>query len=245
MILNSNGAKDNVILDVYDVYVKQKDTGKVLAMQRLTNVSLEQTANSSEIRAGKSNSLVMTLQDGKTLKVTLETPVFYYEILALQLGQNIQTATGEKYIAETADVKAGKVSLKYTPKTNSVKVYDKDGEEVTSTVTAKDVTLTGTTDGEKVRIIYQTALSVEAEFLEINAKTFPKAVELQLITEVYNNEEEHIADMIIDIDSAKLAAEFNMSKASTREGMTQTLVFDCLADASGKMGRITFDKPSA
>lgn len=244
MILNSNGAKDLVILDVYDAYIKSKDTGNVLAMQRLTNVSLEQTANSSEIRAGKSNALVMTLQDGKTLKVTLETPIFYYEVLAMQLGQNIQTATGQKYIAETATVKAGKVSLKHTPVTGSVKAYDEDGKNLTITVSAKEVTVTGGVDGGNIKLVYQTALSIDAEFLEINAKTFPKAVEIQLITEVYNNEEEHVADMIIDIPTAKLASEFNMSKASTREGMVQTLVFDCLADSSGKMGAITFDKPS-
>lgn len=234
-LINSN-FKDYLLVDIYDM-VLVDDMNNVIMNDRLTNCSVECTAESTPVKAGKGNSLVATLKSAKELKVTTEYPVFNYDLLVAQMAGKVVKKAGKTFKSERVTLDSTKkATLKDTPVTGGVlKAFGKTGE-VTATITGKEITATTGASGDELKVVYEVATSPETEVVEINSKNFPKSYKMYLTTLVIDAEENPIGYLTLTFPKAKMSSDFNMSVASERNANPQSIVFDILSASDGALG---------
>ena len=111
------------LLKVFDVYLYDIETGKILGVQEnLTSTALSQAVEKAEIRNGRSNSKWSEIEYNKSVTFELSTNVFDKDMLALKCGVKPEEATEMYTEAFTETVSSSReLTLPATPK---------DGEEV-------------------------------------------------------------------------------------------------------------------
>ena len=128
------GNKDNLefLLSVADVLLLDSKTGTQLASATLKSHSMNQTVDTTEIRAGQANDVLATIKNNKTIEVTIEDVQQKHEFIAMMLGAQMQTgATVDAYVLPQGLVVASnKVQLPQTPKEGEEIVVTKANGEV-------------------------------------------------------------------------------------------------------------------
>lgn len=144
------------LLTVANVMLLDKKTKAQLATATLKTNSMSQSVTSSEIRAGQFNSVLTTINSDKTIAYTIEDVCQKREFIAMMLGSSItKEASVEAYVLPQVMVVGaeGKVTLPETPlNTAEVKFSRAEGESVTATVSGKEATLTGASEGDEVYV---------------------------------------------------------------------------------------------
>ena len=121
-----------LLLDVFDLYCYDSETGKLLFMsENLTQSSISGTADESEVRNGRGNNLFATLSSNKTLTIECTTNAFSFDSLAFMAGTTVHTGEGVSYTSsQKLKLTGNKLTLAETPQnTAEVQVF-KDGAEV-------------------------------------------------------------------------------------------------------------------
>lgn len=170
----------------------------------------------------------------RTGTLRIETQMQTMKLYQLITGANVETSAS--FIQrEVLTPASGKVTIAKTPVEGSVAVYaeaDDCGTELTSSVSDKEVTITGAPDG-KVVVYYMTALSGVSN-LKITAKSFPKAMTVYGETYMKTEDDEIIPYKMI---AYKATAQSSMSVDFSNDGdpTSLTITLDLMADKDGNI----------
>ena len=85
MALNFKKNDMEFLLSVADVLLLDKD-GHQLASATLKSHSMNQTVDTTEIRAGQANDVLATIKNNKTIEVTIEDVQQKHDFIAMMLG---------------------------------------------------------------------------------------------------------------------------------------------------------------
>ena len=207
-----------LLLDVFDLYCYDSETGKLLFMsENLTQSSISGTADESEVRNGRGNNLFATLSSNKTLTIECTTNAFSFDSLAFMAGTSVHTGQGVSYTSTQKLKLAGTtLTLAEEPQnTAEVQVF-KDGVEVQNIqVSGTQVTISGGSEGAEYLVMpYSYTSTHEAEEIVINAQDFPSACKVVLKGVERDQNSKIVADMSFIFDRAKPQNDFSIDTSS-------------------------------
>ena len=230
-----------LLLDVFDLYCYDAETGKLLFMsENLTQSSISGTADESEVRNGRGNNLFATLSSNKTLTIECTTNAFSFDSLAFMAGTKVITGQGLGYTAaQRLKLAGGKLTLAEEPaNTSEVQVF-KDGVEVSNVqVSGKNVTITAGQDGAEYLVMpYSYRDNGDFEEIVIKAQDFPSACKVVLKGVERDRNSKIVADMSFIFDRAKPQNDFAIDTSSELSAKDTTLTLKVL-NSDGTLARI-------
>ena len=185
------------LLSVADVLLLDKD-GHQLASATLKSHSMNQTVDTTEIRAGQANDVLATIKNNKTIEVTIEDVQQKHEFIAMMLGSEIQDDVEvEAYVMpQGLTVAGGKVTLPHEPKEGVKPALTKvDGTPIETTFTGmQSGNLTGVQDGDIVYVEgYPYVISEDTMKIAIKSDEFAGSYKMVLDEQVFNADMQVIA----------------------------------------------------
>ena len=230
-----------LLLDVFDLYCYDSETGKLLFMsENLTQSSISGTADESEVRNGRGNNLFATLSSNKTLTIECTTNAFSFDSLAFMAGTAVHTGQGVSYTStQKLKLASGKLTLAKEPQnTAEVQVF-KDGVEVSNPqVSGTQVTISGGSEGAEYLVMpYSYASTEQAEEIVINAQDFPSACKVVLKGVERDQNSKIVADMSFIFDRAKPQNDFSIDTSSELSAKYTTITLKVL-NSNGKLATI-------
>ena len=193
-----NFAKNNMefLLSVADVLLLDKD-GNQLASATLKSHSMNQTVDTTEIRAGQANDVLATIKNNKTIEVTIEDVQQKHDFIAMMLGGTIKKdQTVDAYVMpQGLKVVGGTVTLPQKPKSGNPKLTKADGTPVEATFTEKvSSSLIGVEDGDIVYVEgYAYTSSADNMLINIESDKFAGSYKMILDEQVFNADMQVIA----------------------------------------------------
>ncbi|NFH00787.1 hypothetical protein FC831_10755 [Clostridium botulinum] len=223
----------SLIADVFELAFYQN--GKIaITSETLTDGDIEVKVSKNEVKGGRGNGKIATLHSGRDINVKCTDPCFDYNILALNLGQEIVVGKGvahcmtRKYeVKKTTGDKLG-ITLEETPlDLKELEIYYK-GEKLTTTtdytITTKAIEFTGSKLKEHDNVTvrpYSYESDEDAERISINASTYAEGGKLVLETLEKDTNEKAIARIQYVFPSAQPAGDFTVStKSEVKESPT-------------------------
>ncbi len=199
---------DVMLLQVVEKEEGQKETIQ-LASATLKSHSMNQTVDTTEIRAGQANDVLATIKNNKTIEVTIEDVQQKHDFIAMMLGSSIEdnAKTVDAYVmpqglevGKTVGGKGGEgqIVLPQKPKAGEVlEVRTVDGKELTPQIGEDNVvSLTGETlkDGDIVYISgYAYAAPTDNMKISIKSDKFAGSYKMVLDEQVFNADMQVIA----------------------------------------------------
>lgn len=193
-----NFAKNNMefLLSVADVLLLDKE-GRQLASATLKTHSMNQTVDTTEIRAGQANDVLATIKNNKTIEITIEDVQQKHDFIAMMLGSEIREGqTVDAYVMpQGLKVQDGKVTLPQTPKTGNPKLVKADGTKVEATFTEKQSSsLEGVQDGDILYVEgYAYVSSTDNMLINIKSDQFAGSYKMILDEQVFDADMKIIA----------------------------------------------------
>ena len=198
-----NFAKNNMefLLSVADVLLLDGH-GNQLASATLKSHSMNQTVDTTEIRAGQANDVLATIKNNKTIEVTIEDVQQKHDFIAMMLGSEIKpNQTVDAYVMpQGVEVKEGKITLPQVPKSGQeVKVCKADGSALTVEFDDQGVSTTGLTGlGSDDKILYISGYAYAAPtdenmLISIKSDEFAGSYKMVLDEQVFNADMQVIA----------------------------------------------------
>ena len=198
------GNKDNLefLLSVADVLLLDSETGTQLASATLKSHSMNQTVDTTEIRAGQANDVLATIKNNKTIEITIEDVQQKHDFIAMMLGSAMEDAASTVDAYELPKgvklIEANKLTLAHAPKDGEeVKVTDAAGQELAtldgdgSTV---EVTVTGKRVGDIVYVSgYAYAAPADSQKIVIKSDRFAGSYKMVLDEQVFDADMKIIA----------------------------------------------------
>ena len=193
------GNKDNLefLLSVADVLLLDAKTGTQLASATLKSHSMNQTVDTTEIRAGQANDVLATIKNNKTIEVTIEDVQQKHDFIAMMLGGAIlEDQTVDAYVMpQGVKVKGNTVTLPQKPKSGNPKLTKADGTPVEATFTEKESSvLTGVEDGEILYVegyVYES--NADNMLINIESDQFAGSYKMVLDEQVFDADMQVIA----------------------------------------------------
>lgn len=238
--------KKNILLDVFDIYGRDKTTGKYIFQQEnLTSSAINGTADTTEVRNGRGNSLFATLNTNKSITVEVASNTFSFEQIAMLAGTTVSNNVAGVTYAPAQKISctsAGQIELEYTPKDkdkDKLEIY-KDGKVVAvDSIAGKTVTITGAEVGDTYKVLpYQIDFqSGDYDVIDIKADEFPEAVELIIKGVERDENSKVVAELTFVFDRCKPSNDFSLSTASSGEPADNTITFNAL-NSDGSLAKI-------
>jgi len=198
----------------------------------LTDSSIDAKVQSTDVKAGKGNSLLGVLHSDREISVSLSDVSFRYDWLCAQLGQSITTGAGIGYsMPYWATVETGiKVTLSATPlNTADLNIFNSAGVKLalTTDFTVLNGVVTivkaGIAVGDKVEVrTYSYTTSALTETILIDNAVFAKGVKAILSTVEVDEVTEtatHTLEWIFD--NALLDGNFKIDTKSAKAANVQ------------------------
>lgn len=232
--------EEQLWLDIFTVTVLDSKNN-VICMDALTQADLGIEVSSNEIRGGQGNRLIATVGADKKFNITTSEPVFRLDSLALSMGSEIKTYSGDVYCpAKMYDVTSEKkIILENTPTNkNTIIAYGEDGEKIESSdiaLSGKEITFTAYS-GKKAMIVYQYAAPSGTKVIEINSKNFPKECKMVLEAPIISTGEEITSYIQLVIPRVKPDGNWSLSMGSNREAVASEIKWNVLSNSNGRLG---------
>lgn len=244
-IFDQYGLKEVANVTFYDI-----KTGKpVLFLDSLKVSTIETTAENVEARGGWGNPALITWDYNKEVNVTLEDALFSAASLRTIMGAGIEVASSNT--KQTIDINeeliidsAGKVTLSYTPKTNTSVAYldSTDGEYKTVTAAAGKATVgTSSDEGKAIRVFYKTEVdgtNGEAVTITIDANKFGGTYRVVGDTIVRSKETGEDEPFQFVIEKAKINNEVTFTMEAEGDPATFNLPLRVLRDDHSTMFKL-------
>ena len=199
------GTKDNLefLLSVADVLLLD-EKGNQLASATLKSHSMNQTVDTTEIRAGQANDVLATIKNNKTIEITIEDVQQKHDFIAMMLGSAMEdaAATVDAYeLPKGMPLKsATELELAHAPKVaEEVKVTDATGKSLgtlTGNGTDKVVTVSGDAlkAGDIVYVSgYAYAAPADSQKIVIKSDRFAGSYKMVLDEQVFDADMKIIA----------------------------------------------------
>ena len=184
------------LLSVADVLLLDKQ-GHQLASATLKSHSMNQTVDTTEIRAGQANDVLATIKNNKTIEVTIEDVQQKHDFIAMMLGGAIlEDQTVDAYVMpQGVKVHGNTVTLPQKPKSGNPKLTKADGTPVEATFTEKESSpLTGVEDGEILYVegyVYES--TADNMLINIESDQFAGSYKMVLDEQVFDADMQVIA----------------------------------------------------
>lgn len=239
--------QEELLLSVADVLLIDNKTDLEYASATLASHNISQSVDSSEIRAGRKNAVICTLESNKTITVEVEDVHANRDWIAIAMDAKLED--GLTIDARHLPVKlvvddSLKVKLPKVPKNPSeVKFFDAERKEVTSTAgTDGEFTLAGVQKGDVVEtssFIYE----AEADVMEIGGEGQGRSFSMFLEETVMNNDMEVIATKTTFFPRVVPDSSFTMEGTSELAEQNVTYTFTVVqADGFDYLGQIYYVK---
>ena len=231
------GTKDNLefLLSVADVLLLD-DKGNQLASATLKSHSMNQTVDTTEIRAGQANDVLATIKNNKTIEITIEDVQQKHDFIAMMLGGKMEdaAATVDAYELPKGMPLASETTLElaHAPKQGEeVKVTDATGKPL-GTLTGNGTDKVVTVSGEnlaKDKIVYVSGYAYEApaksQKIVIKSDRFAGSYKMVLDEQVFDADMKIIARKQTVLHKVIPNDSFTLDGSSERAEKTASYTF--------------------
>ncbi|WP_310877163.1 hypothetical protein [Priestia megaterium] len=243
------------IADVFEALVFDKN-GEVICQDTLQQANIQVEVEENEVRGGQGNDLLLTLHGAKNVTITLNNPVWNFELLAMRLGSDVVTGASVAYATHSYKTAATGVAANTTeitldkePIEGTLKMEMSDGTPIAGyTVNGKTVVISDVVvqDGDEIKVLtYQYNTPASTKTTVIDSKKFPPDVKIVLQTLKIDDQEQPEAFLQFQFDRAKPASNFTMNTQSQREAAVDEQTFKVMkpkgSDQLGTLKEIPID----
>lgn len=167
---------------------------------------------------------------------TVETQMQTAKLYQLITGADLETTADFMHREVLTADATGKVTLTKSPVGTTVYAYE-DGDDcgtaLDATVSGKDVTIDGASEGDKIIVYYATKLT-NVTNLRITSKNFPRAVRIEAST-FQKTEDDEIIPYHMIAYKATAQSNFDVSFSNDGDPVSLTITFDLMVDDDGNL----------
>ena len=239
--------EEELLLSVADVVLIDITNGAAegveYATASLKSHNISQTVDTSEIRAGRKNAVIATLESNKTITVEIEDVHANRDWLAIAMdaefeeGQTVEVRVLPQKLTVATDLS---ITLAKAPKDSKVTVIRDNGQKVEVAVSDGKGTVTGASAGEVVQVASYLH-DATADVITVGGEGQGRAFAMYLEESVFNNDMQVIATKTTYFPRVVPESSFSMSGSSELAEQNMTYTFT-VAQAEGKdfLGQIFY-----
>ena len=237
--------EEELLLSVADVVLIDLKTNLEYATASLKSHNISQTVDTSEIRAGRKNAVIATLESNKTITVEIEDVHSNRDWLAIAMDADMAEATSVdvRVLPQKLTVSdALTVTLPKVPKDPSKLTFVHPTKTVTvGSHTGAVITLDGVAEGDVVEVASYVTLADAADIITLGGEGEGRAFAMYLEESVFNNNMEVIATKTTFFPRVVPESSFSMSGSSELAEQNMTYTFT-VAQAEGQdfLGKIYY-----
>lgn len=239
--------QEELLLSVADVLLIDNKNDIEYASATLASHNISQSVDSSEIRAGRKNAVICTLESNKTITVEIEDVHANRDWIAIAMDAEIleKSAFDARHLPVKLVVDdALKVKLPKVPKNpDEVKFFSAERADVAATPgTDGEFTLTGVQKGDVVETSSFVYVA-DADVMEIGGEGMGRSFSMFLEETVMNNDMEVIATKTTFFPRVVPDSSFTMEGTSELAEQNMTYTFTVVqADGFDYLGQIYYVK---
>ena len=238
--------QEELLLSVADVLLIDNETGLEYASATLKSHNISQSVDTAEIRAGRKNAIIATLENNKTITVEIEDVHANRDWIAIALNTDVaeETTIDIRVLPKKFVVNAEKkVTLDKTPKTGqTVKFYGADRQLVEAQAGTGGVyTLSAANAGDVVECSSYLTTVAKADVMHIGLESAGRTFSMFLEESVFNNDMKIIATKLTHFPNVTADSNFSMAGSSELAEQNVTYTFTVkAADGLDELGTITY-----
>ena len=238
--------QEELLLSVADVVLIDLVSNVEYASASLKTHNISQTVDTSEIRAGRKNAVIATLESNKTITVEIEDVHANREWLAIAMDAEFaasQSAVEVRVLPQKLTVATDlTIDIAKAPVGNKITVILADGETKELTVDGGKATVTGAKQGDVVEVMSYLHTAT-ADVITVGGEGQGRAFAMFLEESVFNNDMKVIATKTTFFPRVVPESSFSMSGSSELAEQNMTYTFT-VAQAEGKdfLGQIYYVK---
>ena len=238
--------QEELLLSVADVLLIDNETGLEYASATLKSHNISQSVDTAEIRAGRKNAIIATLENNKTITVEIEDVHANRDWIAIALNTDVaeETSIDVRVLPKKFVVNAEKkVTLDKTPKTGqTVQFYGADRKLVASQAGEDGkYTLSTAKEGDVVECSSYLTTVAKADVMHIGLESAGRTFSMFLEESVFNNDMKIIATKLTHFPNVTADSNFSMAGSSELAEQNVTYTFTVkAADGLDELGTITY-----
>ena len=238
--------QEELLLSVADVLLIDNETGLEYASATLKSHNISQSVDTAEIRAGRKNAIIATLENNKTITVEIEDVHANRDWIAIALNTDVaeETSIDVRVLPKKFVVNAEKkVTLDKTPKSGqTVQFYGADRQLVAATAGTGGVyTLSAANAGDVVECSSYLTTVPKADVMHIGLESAGRTFSMFLEESVFNNDMKIIATKLTHFPNVTADSNFSMAGSSELAEQNVTYTFTVkAADGLDELGTITY-----
>ena len=221
--------EEEFLLSVADVLLVDLESGMEYATATLASHNISQSVDTTEIRAGRNNAVIATLESNKTITVEIEDVHANRDWIAIAMDAELAEKSNLDVVVlpQTLKVVDGKVTLAREPKAQeTLLAYNKkDGSSVTIQAAGKVGTVTGAEEGDIILVASYKSTAEEADLMEIGGEGAGRAFAMYLEESVFNNNMKVIATKTTYFPRVVPESSFTMEGSSELAEQNMTYTF--------------------
>ena len=238
--------EEELLLSVADVTLIELTSGSAgaeFATASLKSHNISQTVDTSEIRAGRNNAVIATLESNKTITVEIEDVHANRDWIAIAMDAELVEEKDFDVVVlpQTLKVEDKKVRLSRTPKADeTLLAYNKkDGTPVT--ISKDGAVSTGAENGDIILVASYKTQATKADVMEIGGEGEGRAFAMYLEESVFNNNMKVIATKTTYFPRVVPESSFTMEGSSELAEQNMTYTFT-VSQPEGEtfLGRIIY-----
>ena len=229
--------EEELLLSVADVTLIDNETKAEYATASLKSHNISQSVDTSEIRAGRKNAVIATLESNKTITVELEDVHANRDWLAIAMDSELAAKTNVdvRVLPQKLKVEDGmKITLAKEPKNDKDVKIMKDGVELEATVGSsnkKEFTISqegagaDLKTGDVVTVMSYVYSAKAAEVMAIGGEGVGRSFAMYLEETVFNNDMAVIATKTTYFPRVVPESSFTMEGSSELAEQNMTYTF--------------------
>ena len=219
--------EEEFLLSVADVLLVDLESGMEYATATLASHNISQSVDTTEIRAGRNNAVIATLESNKTITVEVEDVHANRDWIAIAMDAELveKESFDVVVLPQTLKVEDMKVKLAREPKAEeTLLAYNKkDGSAVT--IQANGAVSSGAENGDIILVASYKSTATAADVMEIGGEGAGRAFAMYLEESVFNNNMKVIATKTTYFPRVVPESSFSMEGSSELAEQNMTYTF--------------------
>ena len=219
--------EEEFLLSVADVLLIDLESGMEYATATLASHNISQSVDTTEIRAGRNNAVIATLESNKTITVEVEDVHANRDWIAIAMDAELveKKQFDVVVLPQTLKVEDKKVKLSREPKADeTLLAYNKkDGSPVT--ISKDGAVSAGAENGDIILVASYKAAAEKADVMEIGGEGAGRAFAMYLEESVFNNNMKVIATKTTYFPRVVPESSFSMEGSSELAEQNMTYTF--------------------
>ena len=236
--------QEELLLSVADITLIDNETKVEYATASLKSHNISQSVDTSEIRAGRKNAVVATLESNKTITVEIEDVHANRDWLAIAMDAELESKTSVDVRVLPQKLKVADdmtIELSKAPKHSDDVQVLKDGVKLKATIVSKKVTLSLPEDessitlekGDVVTVMSYVYTAPAADVMAIGGEGVGRSFAMYMEESVFNNDMKVIATKTTYFPRVVPESSFTMEGSSELAEQNMTYSF-AVSQAEGE-----------